>query len=500
MSGKRVNWEERRKERYDWEEYEWLEPYKNSHIRIKYRHICGHEGYMAPGQYLYSGVKCYSCAQKESGLKRRKRSYPFMHEVREDYREKMMNGETTIYSKIPFICKKHGEYWQRINDHASGCGCPECYREVQGKQAIRSDYDFINEVVHEDVRESIRRGEIRNDRHIEFMCPIHGIYRSTLTRRRVRGGCPRCGIEARGKAQRRIDYEFMDEIREDYRERVKNAEFRGEDKIPFICKEHGEYWQALDQHSSGKGCKICAMGVSPIYFRNWLMELTHERMTVNDRQQIKPLEIDFYYPKLKLGFEFNDAFTHATRLFQVEDFRNPSWNKGKSSEYHLNKSRKARAKNIRLIHVWDTEWSNERQRPILESIIKHAMGLTERRIYGRKCKVLPIDEITANCFFHDNDIMGEKHTERYIGLFYEEELVGVTAFGPGKGKRIQVERLSFLKDTVIIGGMSKLHKAIWEVAGYRKIDMWTFTDYFSGKSMEQLGMTNTIEFTCDRYL
>lgn len=57
--------------------------------------------------------------------------------------------------------------------------------------------------------------------------------------------------------------------------------------------------------------------------------------------------------------------------------------------------------------MWEYEWNNERQRPILENIIKNALGVNEHKVFARKCKI-KIVENTASLrdFFDKNNIQG----------------------------------------------------------------------------------------------
>lgn len=62
----------------------------------------------------------------------------------------------------------------------------------------------------------------------------------------------------------------------------------------------------------------------------------------NDRKILNGKEIDIYIPELKLGIEFNGDYWHS--------------NVYKISNYHLNKTLLAESKGIRLIHIWEHEW------------------------------------------------------------------------------------------------------------------------------------------------
>jgi hypothetical protein len=56
--------------------------------------------------------------------------------------------------------------------------------------------------------------------------------------------------------------------------------------------------------------------------------------------------------------------------------------------YHLNKTELCEQKGIRLIHIFEDEWLNKQD--IVKSRLKNILGLTENKVYGRKCQVKEI--------------------------------------------------------------------------------------------------------------
>lgn len=75
--------------------------------------------------------------------------------TREEFEEKgrLVHGNKYDYSKVDYvmnkkrvciICPIHGPFWQRPNDHLSGCGCPYCKADSK-KTIIYGKY--VNDVV-----------------------------------------------------------------------------------------------------------------------------------------------------------------------------------------------------------------------------------------------------------------------------------------------------------------------------------------------------------------
>lgn len=194
----------------------------------------------------------------------------------------------------------------------------------------------------------------------------------------------------------------------------------------------------------------------------------------------KRLELDIYIPSHNLAIECNGLYYH---YYPVKD-----------KDYHYNKSRLCEEKGIRLIHIWENEWYNERQQPILKSIIKNALGLTSTKVYARNtyCSVEP--SASLKDFVNQNNIAGfrggkfaitlrDKHTNELLMCY----IIGNAYFGKGK-YQYEVIRGATKLDTTVIGGASK----IWHyfIDNYEPQSCVYYIDYnyFNGNSLPNLGL------------
>lgn len=93
--------------------------------------ICGNEQEITPSK-LIQGQKCKVCTK----LKRSKENTLPQEEFIK--RAKLIHGDKYNYSKTVYIkakekvciiCPKHGEFWQKADNHLHGKGCPSCARE-----------------------------------------------------------------------------------------------------------------------------------------------------------------------------------------------------------------------------------------------------------------------------------------------------------------------------------------------------------------------------------
>lgn len=148
-------------------------------------------------------------------------------------------------------------------------------------------------------------------------------------------------------------------------------------------------------------------------FREFLNEL-NIFFIENDRKTINPLELDFNIPEKKIAIELNGNYWHS------------EIGGGKNKNYHINKTKKCLEKGIKLIHIFEDEWLFKKE--IVKSRIKHILGISENKIFARKCE---IKEITLNdkiLFLEQNHIQGNSIDKIRYGLFYKEELISVMTF------------------------------------------------------------------------
>ncbi|QIG63480.1 hypothetical protein DAC16_251 [Bacteroides phage DAC16] len=79
--------------------------------------------------------------------------------------------------------------------------------------------------------------------------------------------------------------------------------------------------------------------------RNFIEEICSFSIEKGNCSLLNGKEIDIYIPGLKLGFEYNGNYWHSVK-------------KKKDRNYHLNKSILAKEKGIKLIHIWEDEWTD----------------------------------------------------------------------------------------------------------------------------------------------
>lgn len=209
--------------------------------------------------------------------------------------------------------------------------------------------------------------------------------------------------------------------------------------------------------------------------------ISYEKHT---RTVIPPQEIDFFIPEFNLALECNDVYSHNST-------RNAFGGKPKNKNYHFNKSRKCEEKGIRLIHIWDYEWFDDKKEPILKSMILGACNKAET-IYARKCTIEIRKSAEMRQFFEENNIAGFRGGKFAICLVYQGEVVmsylmGYSYLARGQ-QELEVIRGATKLNTRVIGGASKLWKHLIEEYNPSSIVYYIDFNYFNGNSLPHLGL------------
>lgn len=167
-----------------------------------------------------------------------------------------------------------------------------------------------------------------------------------------------------------------------------------------------------------------------------------------DRTVISPRELDVLVLSRNLAFEFNGLYWHSDAIEGDRGAR----------DYHKNKTDACEKKGVWLIHVFEDEWMLKND--LVKSRIRHLLGMTERTVYARDCKIRSIEPKICSQFLEDNHIQGKVQTKVRYGLYKNNELVAVMCFGkPRYDLKHDWELLRYatLQNVSVVGGASKLY-------------------------------------------
>jgi len=224
----------------------------------------------------------------------------------------------------------------------------------------------------------------------------------------------------------------------------------------------------IDSHISGQ----------EILLQQFIKEQYNGDILLNDRHIGK--ELDIFLPKINIAFEFNGIYWH-NELYR-------------SSTYHLEKTELCEKNGIKLIHIYQDDWTYKEN--IVKSRIINILNLTQNKIFARKCEIKEItDNNLIRSFLNENHIQGFIGSQVKLGLFYDNELVSLMTFGKQRknmGIKSEIDTFEMLRfcnkiNTNIVGGASKIFN--YFIKNYNPKEIITYADrsWSNGNLYKQLG-------------
>lgn len=212
---------------------------------------------------------------------------------------------------------------------------------------------------------------------------------------------------------------------------------------------------------------------------------------VENNRSILPnnLELDILIPSKNIAIECCGLYWHSS-IF-------------KDSNYHLNKLKMCKDKNISLLTIFEDEWENNRT--IVENRIKNLIGISPKIIGGRECDIIKIERGRAIEFIKNNHLQGNDRASHYYALTHEDKIVSVMSFrrpnastGNNDPDPNVFEISRFCSSLNVIGGASKLLKKFIKDNSPKKIITFSDRRWSEGKVYKKIGF-NFIKETVPNY-
>ncbi len=199
------------------------------------------------------------------------------------------------------------------------------------------------------------------------------------------------------------------------------------------------------------------------------------------------LEIDIYLPELNIGFEFNGLYWHSEKF--------------KEKNYHLDKTNYFKEKGIRIIHIWEDDWTFKQD--IIKSQISNLLKNNQEKIFARKCVIKEVNVKISRQFLDDNHIQGFVSSTFKIGLYYNDGLVSLMTFDSFEGRKkmedggYNLSRFCNKLGYNVIGGASKLLSHFIKENKATRVVSYADKDWSVGSLYYTLGFENISESNPD---
>jgi len=245
---------------------------KGGSTKTKVEIICPEHGlFLQSPEKHYSGSGCPECKvldadrlkmeKQTTRYERMKTTFQQNFAARFIEKARIVHGEKYNYDlseytqakcKIEIVCPEHGSFWQTVNSHLNGNGCPACQYAALSLSNSLTSSDFIAKATS-----------------------IHGD---------------------------KYDY--------------SKVEYRtAKEKVEIVCLDHGSFWQQPNNHLSGNGCPECTSKISKqeTELFDFIKTLAPDAEQ-SDRTLLAGKELDIVVPSRKLAFEFNGLWWHSERM------------------------------------------------------------------------------------------------------------------------------------------------------------------------------------------
>jgi len=207
----------------------------------------------------------------------------------------------------------------------------------------------------------------------------------------------------------------------------------------------------------------------------------------NDRQLIKPKEIDILCDEFKFGIEYDSLNYHSYGLHRKIELNNTNEEKFA----HVNKTTAVENKGYQLFRIFSNEWHHKSH--IWLSILKNKIKQT-KKLKVKHCTIKSISSKECNIFLDKNHLHGYSEANVNIGLYFNKNIVAVMAFKKIQNNNYELTRVCSKLGLTIPHGYSKLLKFFEENYGPNSVTAYANRRWDNGEIYEKLKfkfITNT---------
>lgn len=453
-------------------EYEFIEQPGKGITPVLCRHkACGHEWKVAPYELLVRGRGCPVCALQQRSINSRNDTEWYIEEVRKYDVDYMVLGEYTgTHDNILHKCRIcSGEFLAQPTNLLYSIKkkkkhyCPNCNNIRLRKEKSLGVENFITQLkvlFDGKIPYEFDKDEFTIlDNKMTFTCKKcqHTFMTTPNNILHPKGNfvCPKCNKMVR-------------DLR-DYKTRCLEASnqkilplteyINRETPILHRCLVCEKEWLSKPANRlSGQGCPYCANKVTrsrqELELEEYIRSIYGGELVLNSRKLLgNRQEIDVYIPEFKIGFEIHGLYFHNAAK--------------KGRKYHQDKMLAAEAVGIRLIQIFQDEWSEKQE--LVKNKIAHLLGLHTDlpKLFARKCTIAEISSKDKNSFLDTYHLQGADKSCLNLGLFYNDTLVAVMTFtvpricmGQKHPKPDVYELSRYCTDNsvLVVGGFGKLLK------------------------------------------
>jgi very-short-patch-repair endonuclease len=214
-----------------------------------------------------------------------------------------------IKTKVCIICPEHGEFWQTPNKHLAGQGCKECGKKITKKKLANEEFIEKAKKIHGDKYDYSKTKYVDAKTKVCIICPEHGEFFISPHNHLCGKKCIKCATIERSNKHRNKQEDVIDKAKIVHNNKYDYSKVKYNkmhEKVCIICPEHGEFWQSMANHVSGKGCPACKESFLEREVEKTLLDnniLFETQKQFNWLKIKKPMKLDFYLPDYNVAIE-----------------------------------------------------------------------------------------------------------------------------------------------------------------------------------------------------
>lgn len=160
----------------------------------------------------------------------------------------------------------------------------------------------------------------------------------------------------------------------------------------------------------------------------------------NNRSILDGQELDIYLPDLNIAIEYNGLIWHSEKY--VED------------DYHSEKTKGCKEKNINLIHIFEDEWNYKKE--IVQGKLRSDLNKNISQILSEDCEIKEVSNVELNSFVNKNCFISGDTAGIKSGLYHGDELISVLQLKLLSPNKYEILKFTNKLNINIVGSLKKL--------------------------------------------
>ena len=276
---------------------------------------------------------------------------------------KIKATEVTVSSNKKFLwrCDNDHEWKATVNKrYTKGHGCPYCsnHRILIGFNDLSTVNPELTKEVSPNSKIKATEVFIFSNKKLLWRCNKGHEWEATANSRSNGRGCPYCSNNKVLKGFNDLattNPKLSKEVSPNSKIKATEVTAGSEKKLLWRCSKGHEWDSTVANRSNGCGCPRCSGSKMERDFAQLVETLLPENTLIvrNDRQLIKPYELDILIPSSNLAFEFNGDYWHSNEMIRK---RHPQFDSSK--QFDDFKKQECKKQGVKLFFVKEKQWVN----------------------------------------------------------------------------------------------------------------------------------------------